>query len=124
MSKAGYSSSSSAGSSHPSLLNGGERRSSSGRRRTVVRMVREVGSAQFPQLTRTNYTDWVVMMKVMLKARGLWSIIKHGTDDKLGGPDSARGAVERSSRGVPEYSGEEEDGEAGVGEPGEDEARR
>ncbi|WVZ79341.1 LOW QUALITY PROTEIN: hypothetical protein U9M48_026932 [Paspalum notatum var. saurae] len=97
MSEAGYSSSSSAGSSHPSLLNGGERRSSSGRRRTVVRTVREVGSAQFPQLTRTNYTDWVVMMKVMLKARGLWSIIKHGTDDK----QEDQMALEALLRGVP-----------------------
>ncbi|WVZ84642.1 LOW QUALITY PROTEIN: hypothetical protein U9M48_031649 [Paspalum notatum var. saurae] len=97
MSEAGYSSSSSAGSSHPSPLNGGERRSSSGRRRTVVRTVREVGSAQFPQLTRTNYTDWVVMMKVMLKARGLWSIIKHGTDDK----QEDQMALEALLRGVP-----------------------
>ncbi|WVZ57966.1 LOW QUALITY PROTEIN: hypothetical protein U9M48_008290 [Paspalum notatum var. saurae] len=97
MSEAGYSSSSSAGSSHPSLLDGGERRSSSSRRRTVVRTVREVGSAQFPQLTRTNYTDWVVMMKVMLKARGLWSVIKHGTDDK----QEDQMALEALLRGVP-----------------------
>ncbi|WVZ50305.1 hypothetical protein U9M48_001571 [Paspalum notatum var. saurae] len=97
MSEAGYSSSSSAGSSHPSLLDGGERRSSSGRRRTVVRTVREVGSAQFPQLMRTNYTDWVVMMKVMLKARGLWSVIKHGTDDK----QEDQMALEALLRGVP-----------------------
>ncbi|WVZ60850.1 hypothetical protein U9M48_010817 [Paspalum notatum var. saurae] len=65
MSEAGYSSSLSAGGSHPSL-GGGERRSSSGRRRTVVRTVREVGSARSPRATRTNYTDRVVMMKVML----------------------------------------------------------
>ncbi|WVZ50181.1 hypothetical protein U9M48_001459 [Paspalum notatum var. saurae] len=97
MSEAGYSSSSSAGSSHPSLLDGGERRSSSGRRRTVVRTVREVGSAQLPQLTRTNYTDWVVMMKVMLKARGLWSVIKHGTNDK----QEDQMALEALLRGVP-----------------------
>ncbi|WVZ67203.1 hypothetical protein U9M48_016315 [Paspalum notatum var. saurae] len=97
MSEAGYSSSSSAGSSHPSLLDGGERRSSSGRRRTVVRTVREMGSTQFPQLTRTNYTDWVVMMKVMLKAQGLWSVIKHGTDDK----QENQMALKALLRGVP-----------------------
>ncbi|WVZ99079.1 hypothetical protein U9M48_044429 [Paspalum notatum var. saurae] len=97
MSDADYSSSSSAGSSHPSLIDGGEHRSSSGRQRTMVRTVREVGSAQFSQLMRTNYTDWVVMMKVMLKARGLWSIIKHGTDDKHEG----QMALEALLRGVP-----------------------
>lgn len=75
------SSASSMGNSHPSMLDG-ERRRSLGRQRVVVKMVREVGSAQFPQLTRSNYEDWVVLMTVMLKARGLWSIIKDGTDDE------------------------------------------
>ncbi|WVZ63820.1 LOW QUALITY PROTEIN: hypothetical protein U9M48_013424 [Paspalum notatum var. saurae] len=55
------------------------------------------GSAQFPQLTRINYTDWVVMMRVLLKARGLWSIIKHGTDDK----QEDQMALEALLRGVP-----------------------
>ncbi|WVZ58993.1 hypothetical protein U9M48_009203 [Paspalum notatum var. saurae] len=60
-------------------------------------MVREVESAQFPLLTCMNYTDWVVMMKVMLKARGLWSMIKHGTDDK----QEDQMALEALLRGVP-----------------------
>jgi hypothetical protein len=47
-----------------------------------VRIVREV-SRQFPLLTKTNYVDWLVMMKVMLRARGLWAVVKEGTTDEV-----------------------------------------
>ena len=40
-----------------------------GRQTTYVvkKTVREAGNAQYPMLTRTNYAEWVVLMKVMLK---------------------------------------------------------
>jgi hypothetical protein len=35
-------------------------------------MTKEVGGpANYPMLTKTNYGDWALMMKVMLQARGL-----------------------------------------------------
>jgi hypothetical protein len=47
-----------------------------------MRMVREV-SRQFPLLTKTNYTDWSSMMRLMLRARGLWTAVKEGTTDEV-----------------------------------------
>lgn len=45
----------------------------------VQRVVKEVGgSAAYPTLTRTNYGDWSLMMKVMLQARGLWDAVETG----------------------------------------------
>ena len=40
-------------------------------RDTETRVVREVGAANYPMLTRTNYVEWVVLMEVMLEAREL-----------------------------------------------------
>jgi hypothetical protein len=45
-------------------------------------MVREV-SGQFPLLTKTNYFDWSVMMRVMLHTRGLWATVKEGATDEV-----------------------------------------
>jgi hypothetical protein len=47
-----------------------------------AQMVREV-SGQFPLLTKTNYSDWSSMMRVMLRAQGLWTAVKEGTDGKV-----------------------------------------
>ena len=33
---------------------------------------REVGSANYPMPTRTNYVEWAVLMQVMLEVRRLW----------------------------------------------------
>ena len=33
-------------------------------------------------LTRTNYAEWVVLMKVMFKARRLWAVVTVGTADE------------------------------------------
>ncbi len=42
----------------------------------VRRVVKEVGgSANYPTLTKTNYGDWSLMMKVMLQAHGLWEAV-------------------------------------------------
>jgi hypothetical protein len=44
-----------------------------------VRVVRDVGSsANFPMLTKTNYTEWALVMKVKLEARNLWDAIELG----------------------------------------------
>jgi hypothetical protein len=47
----------------------------------VKKTVRDMGGASYPTLTRTTYGEWVVLMKVMLKARGLWNAILTGTKD-------------------------------------------
>jgi hypothetical protein len=44
-------------------------------------MMREV-SGQFPLLMK-NYSDWSAMMRVMLRARGLWAAVKEGATDKV-----------------------------------------
>ena len=52
------------------------------RPKVVVRMVQEVSGTSWPTLTRTNYGEWVVSMKVKLRARRLWNGIDKGTDNK------------------------------------------
>ncbi|CAO2187349.1 unnamed protein product [Urochloa humidicola] len=44
-----------------------------------VRFVRDVGgSANWLMLTKSNYTDWALLMKIKLKARNLWEAIDPG----------------------------------------------
>ncbi len=46
------------------------------------RVVKEVGgSANYPILTKTNYSDWSLLMRVMLQARGLWEAVETGDVD-------------------------------------------
>ena len=53
-----------------------------GRREVVVeRVVKEVGGGNYLTLTRTNYTEWSLLMKVKLQARGIWDAIELGADD-------------------------------------------
>ena len=52
------------------------------RQEIVVRTVREVSSTSWPTLTRTNYGEWAVTMKVKLRARRLWNAIDKGTDNE------------------------------------------
>ena len=55
-----------------------------GRREVVVeRIVKEVGGGNYPTLTRTNYTECSLLMKVKLQARGIWDAIELGADDFL-----------------------------------------
>jgi hypothetical protein len=44
------------------------------------RVVREigVGPANWPLLTKTNYTEWALIMKIKLQARNLWEAIEPG----------------------------------------------
>jgi hypothetical protein len=49
----------------------------------IQRVIREVGGgSNYPTLTKTNYSDWALLMKVKLKARALWSVIENGGADE------------------------------------------
>src|SRR6266508_3135173 len=53
-------------------------------REVVVRerIIREGGGgAQYPVLTRTNYADWAIIMRVQLQAQGLWDAVNLGDVD-------------------------------------------
>jgi hypothetical protein len=48
----------------------------------IQRVIREVGGgSSYSTLTKTNYSDWALLMKVKLKARGLWAAVEPGGDD-------------------------------------------
>ena len=47
-----------------------------------MRTVRAVSDTSWPTLTRTNYGEWAVTMKVKLRARRLWNAIDKGTDNE------------------------------------------
>ena len=52
------------------------------RQEVIMRTVREVSSTSWPTLTRTNYGEWAVTMKVKLRARRLWNAIEKGTKNE------------------------------------------
>lgn len=44
---------------------------------TIQQVIHEVGGrSSYSVLTKTNYSDWALLMKVKLKARVLWIIIE------------------------------------------------
>ena len=47
-----------------------------------MRTVREVSGTSWPTLTRINYVEWSVTMKVKLRVRRLWNAIDNGTDNE------------------------------------------
>jgi hypothetical protein len=48
----------------------------------IQRVVHEVGDGtMFPVLSKNNYSDWVMMMRVKLKVRGLWVMVDKGGVD-------------------------------------------
>jgi hypothetical protein len=52
------------------------------RERVVERVVRDSGSTgTWPQLTKTNYVEWALRMKLKLQARGLWDVVELGDSD-------------------------------------------
>jgi len=57
-------------------------RSSVHRDVVIQRAVREVGGANWSVLTRINYGEWSVTMKVKLRARRLWKAVDQGTEDE------------------------------------------
>ena len=43
----------------------------------IERVVKEAsGSVQYPMLTRTNYQEWSLLMRVNLQAQGLWQAVE------------------------------------------------
>ncbi|WVZ93228.1 hypothetical protein U9M48_039226 [Paspalum notatum var. saurae] len=49
---------------------------------TVERVIKETsGSVQYPTLTRTNYQDWSLLMRVNLQAAGLWHAVEPEPDE-------------------------------------------
>jgi hypothetical protein len=49
----------------------------------IRRVIREVGGgSSYHAITKTNYSNWALLMKVKLKAQALWSIIKNGGADQ------------------------------------------
>jgi hypothetical protein len=52
------------------------------RERVVERVVHNSGSSgSWPQLTKTNYVEWSLRMKLKLQARDLWDVIEFGDCD-------------------------------------------
>jgi hypothetical protein len=46
------------------------------------RVVREsTANVSYPTLTRSNYAEWAMVMRVQLQAARLWDVIKYGADD-------------------------------------------
>ena len=70
-----------------------------GREQAAPRTARDAGmsSTAFPLLTRSNYHDWSLLMRVILQGRGWWTAVETGvadfTDDRL--------ALEAILRAVP-----------------------
>jgi hypothetical protein len=44
----------------------------------VVEKVMSAGLANYPLLTKSNYNQWSLLMKIKLEARGLWGAIEPG----------------------------------------------
>lgn len=48
----------------------------------MERVVRESGSSgSWPQLTKTNYNEWLLRMRLKLQARDLWDVVEFGDGD-------------------------------------------
>jgi hypothetical protein len=48
----------------------------------IQQVIHEVGSgSRYPTLTKTNYSNWAMLMKVQLNARGLWVAVEPGGGD-------------------------------------------
>jgi hypothetical protein len=49
----------------------------------IQRVIHEVGGgSSYPTLTKTNYFDWALLMKVKLKTWALWRVIENGGADQ------------------------------------------
>jgi hypothetical protein len=44
----------------------------------VKTIIRDSGNTQWPVLTKTNYPEWCLMMKVKLEARRMWVAVRLG----------------------------------------------
>nr|CAB3451023.1 unnamed protein product [Digitaria exilis] len=93
--------------SSPRKLSGGKGGDGAGGsgKEEAVRVVREIGGlGNWPMLTKENYTEWALVMKIKMKARNLWNAIEPGgcrSDGHGGVPGSEGhrvGSVERAVR--------------------------
>jgi hypothetical protein len=66
----------------------------------IHRSVREIGNSGWPILTKTNYTEWSTLMRVMLQGRHLWEAINVGTCEFI----NDRNALEALCKAVPPSS--------------------
>ena len=67
-----------------------------------MRTMREVNGTSWATLTRINYGEWGVTMKVKLRVRRLWNAIDKGTDNE----EDDMSALEAILTAVPpEYRG-------------------
>jgi hypothetical protein len=49
----------------------------------IQRVIHKIGGGtSYHTLTKTNYSDWSLLMKVKLKMQSLWSIIEDGGADQ------------------------------------------
>jgi len=62
---------------HRQLSPSPERRHRRRGRSPVVQVYRDIGGG-WPMLTRANYHEWSLLMKVKLQARGLWEAVAYG----------------------------------------------
>jgi len=60
-------------------------------RETVAREGGGGSSTTWPILTKSNYTEWAILMRVKLRAAGLWDAVEE---------DDAPGRVERQALGA------------------------
>jgi hypothetical protein len=50
----------------------------------IDRVIKEASvSIQYPTLTRTNYNEWSLLMRVNLQAQGLWYAVEPEEDDVI-----------------------------------------
>jgi hypothetical protein len=47
----------------------------------VVKKVASAGPANYPILTKSNYNQWSLLMRIKMEARGLWGAIDPGDAD-------------------------------------------
>jgi hypothetical protein len=69
-------------SSSPRSRGSRNRKTEKPRERVVERVVRDSSSAgSWPHLTKTNYNEWSLRMRLKLQARDLWDVIEFGDGD-------------------------------------------
>jgi hypothetical protein len=68
------------------------------RERVIERIIREGGSGNWPQLTKTNYNEWSLRMKLKLQARHLWDAVEFDDAEF----DDDRNALDAICNAVPE----------------------
>jgi hypothetical protein len=91
----------------------------------IQRVIHEVDSgSSYPALTKTNYFDWALLMKVKLKARALWSVIEDNDIDQ----QEEMMVLDTLCGAIPPEDGtddrQERDGQGGLGRDHDHEGRQ